>query len=647
MITVRYGGKRGKSVPLAVSKDLMVVRTRDGRTVDRSVRTESDAAAFSGFHSVARFEDAGVEVFRVPGNGRDTSRSFRGSVREDGNVRFAGRALCDRVSGEPVVYTENFFVKFEDGIRATVAKRLLKEFGLKVKRSLPYAENAWFAEAPEGTGVAVFEIAKALLAHEKVELCHPELIRRAPPRAANVNQWHLKRTRVGGVTVDQHASVEAAWALSEGDGVVVAIIDSGIDIDHEEFAGAGKIVAPRDATGGSGNPRPVFTSEKHGTACAGVATANGQHQAAGVAPQARLMPIRLRSGLGSQNEADAFVWAADHGADVISCSWGPPDGEWSNPNDPAHNQVFALPDNTRLAIDHAVNNGRGGKGCVITWAAGNGNEPVDNDGYASYPKVIAIGASSDKGKRSLYSDTGNALWCVFPSSDGSPAAPLTPGIWTTDVTGSPGYSTSAYTDDFGGTSSSCPGAAGVAALVIARNPDLRWDEVKDIFKRACDRIDTAGGAYGGNGHSTQYGYGRLNAVTAVNLATPAPTYTAHHKAVQKVKVKDNATSRIKVEVGDTRVVKAARIHVDLEHTWIGDLVIKVVPPAAMGTGAITLHSRQGGGADNLKRVYDAVSTPALAGLNGQVPTGTWALTVADRASQDTGNILSFTVEVDL
>ena len=71
MITVRYGGKRGKSVPLAVSKDLMVVRTRDGRTVDRSVRTESDAAAFSGFHSVARFEDAGVEVFRVPGKGRE------------------------------------------------------------------------------------------------------------------------------------------------------------------------------------------------------------------------------------------------------------------------------------------------------------------------------------------------------------------------------------------------------------------------------------------------------------------------------------------------------------------------------------------------------------------------------------------------
>lgn len=73
------------------------------------------------------------------------------------------------------------------------------------------------------------------------------------------------------------------------------------------------------------DPHPAFT-EDHGTACAGVACAAGLVRASGVAPKAKLIPIRLSSALGSQQEAEAFEWAANNGADVISCSWGPTDG---------------------------------------------------------------------------------------------------------------------------------------------------------------------------------------------------------------------------------------------------------------------------------------------------------------------------------
>ena len=66
------------------------------------------------------------------------------------------------------------------------------------------------------------------------------------------------------------------------------------------------------------------------------------------------MPLRMVSGLGSIDEADAFAWAADHGADIISCSWGPTDGAWWDPEDPVHEQVDPLPDSTRLAIDYAI-----------------------------------------------------------------------------------------------------------------------------------------------------------------------------------------------------------------------------------------------------------------------------------------------------
>jgi subtilisin family serine protease len=306
------------------------------------------------------------------------------------------------------------------------------------------------------------------------------------------------------------------------------VIDDGVDIDHEELAAEGKVVAPHSLTQPrSDDPRPA-DGDNHGTACSGVACADGAHGAGGVAPRARLMPLRLVSGLGSQDEADAFAWAADHGADVISCSWGPVDGPWWDPDDPRHDQVVPLPDSTRLAIDYAVANGRGGKGCPITWAAGNGNEDVGNDGYASYEEVIAVAACNDRGEKSAYSDYGDAVWCCFPSSDGEPS--LTPGIWTTDRSGIEGYNqgdlslgdeAGHYTNSFGGTSSSCPGVAGVIALALARNPELTYQEVREALRGACDRIDEAGGDYDQDGHSPRYGYGRVNARAAVEAVSAA------------------------------------------------------------------------------------------------------------------------------
>lgn len=657
MYYARYGGRRGKRIPLAVSNDLVVTRTRDARLCEQTVASRAGMEALGQCDLVARFADAGVEVYRVRATRsvRAARNAVRSSLKKEAGLRFAGKVLVDRTSRKPVVYTENLFVAFDQAASARKCKSLLKSMGLSVKRELPYAPNAYFVGAEEGTGVEVFDIAKTLLDDELVELCHPELIREVRHRAAFPQQWHLKKTTVNGAIIAQHANIESAWPLSEGDDVIIAVIDNGVDLGHDEFSGSGKIVAPRDVTRRTDNPNPG-PGDNHGTACAGVACANGLHGASGVAPKAKLMPIRLASGLGSQAEADAFVWAADHGASVISCSWGPVDGRWWDPNDPAHNQMVPLPDSTRLAIDHAINNGRNGKGCVICWAAGNGNESVENDGYASYDKVISVAACSDRGDRSVYSDFGPSNWCCFPSNnfqDNGLPPPRTAGIWTTDRSGTDGYNRSFspagdYTDDFGGTSSACPGAAGVAALVLARSPDLRWDEVKDLLKRCCDRIDQADGDYDANGHSIEYGYGRLNGRRAVELATPAASaYTAVHTAVQAVPIKDRKTSKIVANVGDTKPMKSVKINVAIEHTYIGDLVVQVNPPNATGVGPIVLHNRSGGSTDNLNRSYDATNTPGLAQLVGTSPQGTWTLQVSDKADQDVGKILRFSVELDL
>jgi subtilisin family serine protease len=460
--------------------------------------------------------------------------------------------------------------------------------------------------------------------------------------------------------------LEAAHQLTRGEGVTIAIIDDGVDTEHPEFAGTGKIVAPRDATLLTDNPRPkdLFgtgpdNGDNHGTACAGVATANGVRGASGVAPAAKLMPIRLASGLGSQREADAFVWAADHGADIISCSWGPEDGRWWNLDDPKHQQFVALPASTRLAIDRVTTTGRGGKGCIVVFAAGNGNESVDNDGYASYPKVIAVAACNDTGRRSVYSDFGNAVWCAFPSSDFeyppfNQPKPLTTGIWTVDRSGVNGYNTGAnaegdadgmFTNSFGGTSSACPGAAGVAALVLSRNPALKWHEVKDLLKRACDRIDPQGGDYDAAGHSKKYGYGRLNARTAVEIATPQPRNEVTVSRRFEVPIPDLQTVTFMLEVSDNTPVEAVSVGVDLRHSFIGDLIITLEAPTSTGIPPVTLYNRAGGAGSKIKAVYDKASVAALMAFAGKACKGTWTLRIRDAASQDSGTLVSFSLRL--
>lgn len=533
MLTFRYGGRNGRPYRLDYRDDLLAVRTTSPAPVcarrafavaslDREARD-----ALLDFEVHARFIDAGVDVLRASGLGTKRKRDrARKALQGKHGIRFAGRVLANPVSGALFLYTENLFIKFADRAAESACRRLLAGYKLTIKDRIEYARNTFFVEAKEGFGSKVFELADDLLNQPGVELCHPELVRQSRSRAIAQQQWHLRRSVIDGKIVDQHANVEAAWRLSKGAGTVIAVIDDGIDIDHEEFASPGKIVAPRNATRRTSNPRPGNLDD-HGTACAGVACADGKFRASGVAPRAKLMPIRLSSGLGSQREAEAFVWAAEHGADVISCSWGPDDGSWQKPKDPMHRHIEPLPDSTRLAIEYAVTRGRNGSGCVVVWAAGNGNESADNDGYACNPQVIAVSACNDRGKKSAYSDFGDCVWCAFPSDHGYRS--LTPGIWTTDRSGPVGYNegsedlgdeTGDYTNDFGGTSSAAPGVAGVAALVLARNPNLHWTEVRDILRRCCDRIDVKRGKYNSDGRSRLYGYGRVNAAKAVLLARP-------------------------------------------------------------------------------------------------------------------------------
>ncbi len=654
MPTVYFGTRHEAGFELEENPNLIAVRTRDRRALERRGSVASpDGSALDDGVPVLTFPEVGVTVYRVPGATRSVEDRAR-ALRRVSRVRFAGAVLSYPGTDEPVLYTENFYCRFRPDVEPERCEELLRAQGLVVREALTFAPNAYFAAAPEGTGQRVFDIARALLDQDEVLYAHPELAQRRRGRAVFPQQWHLQPAMIDGVAINAHASVAAAHDVTRGAGVTVAVIDDGVDIDHPEFAAPGKVVSPRDATLRSDDPRPTDPEDNHGTACAGVACAAGLVGASGVAPDARLMPIRLMSSLGSLREAEAFRWAADKGADVISCSWGPEDGRWWMPDDPRHTRPVQIPASTRDAIHYAATKGRGGRGCVVLFAAGNGNESVDLDGYASHGEVIAVAACNDRSRRSVYSDFGKAVWCAFPSNDfdfapeGRPA-PLTPGIWTTDRAGARGYNEGTvaegdaeghFTSSFGGTSSACPGAAGVAALVLAVNPSLDRAQVRDILRRACDRIDPAKGAYDASGHSVFYGYGRLNAEVAVRLAraslSPEVTVTRVARAV----IPDLGVATATLEVTEPAPVTSLSVRVILEHTYVGDLVVTLVPPPASGKAPVVLHEREGGNKRDLDATFTPSNRPGLAAFLHTSCKGTWTLRVEDRSAEDSGTLVS-------
>jgi len=308
--------------------------------------------------------------------------------------------------------------------------------------------------------------------------------------------------------ITETVTAARAWTSTRGGGTVVAVIDENVDVEcHAAFDGRvlPGYVPPTSDPGGLALRRP------HGTKVAGIVLASGR-DFTGLAPEALLLPVpvpQLAVPTDVPSEADALRWAADHDADIICCAWAP-----RNPT--AENGK--LPPHTRSAIDYCLTHGRGGKGCVIIFSAGNDGNDLALNGYASHPGVIAVGACNCHGKHPAYSGWGDALWCVFPSND--PRDPV--GASMTYVTTAPAGSLldgeAFYTTRFGFTSAACAAVAGICALIVSANPELTAAEVRGVLRDSCEKIDLEGGTYDEHGHSPLYGYGRPDVARAVRLA---------------------------------------------------------------------------------------------------------------------------------
>ena len=338
------------------------------------------------------------------------------------------------------------------------------------------------------------------------------------------NQWHLENTGQRG-TEGNDAKVAGAWdyleslGISPGIGVKIGIIDDAFDLHHPDMKG--KYLKGLDLVDGDSHPY-ADENEPHGTCVTGVIAAvkdNGLG-VAGACPECKIVPVRSGSTLGEgENMANAFNFVLDSGVQIISNSWGPADNAGAED----------MPEVVKEIVKYARERERDGLGVVIFFAAGNGNEDISAeetfDGYAANVDVIAVGAVNAYGKRSSYSDFGRDLDIMAPSSDvdgdyvWNPFAfdTMKDGIWTIDARSWYGYSQSDYTGTFGGTSSAAPLAAAVAGLMISACPEVSRDELYEIITTTADKVSPGDAGYDENGFSEKYGFGRINALAALQL----------------------------------------------------------------------------------------------------------------------------------
>jgi subtilisin family serine protease len=386
----------------------------------------------------------------------------------------------------------------------------------------------------------------------------------APNDPYFTEQWHLDNRSSDGNLAGPTLNVRGAWPFTKGEQVLVGIADDGVQLDHPELS-----------QNANGNPHynffkstssgiPYGSDANHGTSVAGLISAkqNNAIGVSGVAPNvgiASWVIFGISSLDGSETIAsdeqlmDMFQYASNSVA-VQNHSWGS-----------ATTELLALDALSDTGIENAVNHGRNGKGVVIVRSGGNGREDlmdVNDDGYANDPRVVAVAAIRKDGRACSYSSKGACLLVGTPSGDvidtdgdgfSDSVDPEAPDVYTTDRTGTAGYTTTGSGDranytGFNGTSASSPQVAGIAALLISANTNLSYRDVQHILIQSAKHYDLADPDLKTNGAGFRFshnaGFGVPDVGFAVQLAKawsnrPAVTETTAANAA-KVTIPDDA-----------------------------------------------------------------------------------------------------------
>lgn len=392
------------------------------------------------------------------------------------------------------------------------------------------------------------------------------------------DQWHLLNVLQPG----HDLNVTGVWLEGvTGHGVATAVVDDGLDMDSNDLKPNYFAKGSWDFNENSPAPKPLLYDDKHGTRCSGeVAAAKNDVCGVGVAYDSKVSGIRILSKpIDDVDEAAAINYAYQKN-DIYSCSWGPPD-------DGATMDAPGIL--IKRAMVNGVQQGRGGKGSIFVFAAGNGAQFGDNcnfDGYTNSIYSVTVGAIDRKGLHPTYSESCSAQLVVTYSSGSDDA------IHTTDVGANQCYNL------HGGTSAAGPLAAGTVALALSARPELSWRDVQYLMVETAVPVSENDGSWqelpSGKKFSHDWGYGKVDAYALVQKARTwelvkpqawfnSPWLRVHKDIPQGQK---GLLSRYEVTAHQIKDANFARLeHVtvtmNVNHTRRGDLSVELRSPAGV------------------------------------------------------------------
>jgi len=466
--------------------------------------------------------------------------------------------------GLEISITREIVIRFNDGVSESEKADLINDYGLQLVESTRLFDLYQVANS--------LQISKEVFLSGLVEYCYPNFMCEAtafdgyhPNDEYYYKQYYLHNTgqlinngHYG--TADADIDAPEAWEITKGSSnITIAVIDDGVTDNHPDLPSSRQIrlSGSNFSSGDPNDPSPLWDFdlevwENHGNCCAGIigATQDNWEGVSGIAPQCKIMPIKVT--LDSKSKTDeysqAITFAFDHGANIISNSWGFLD---QNP--------YLIPA-LRTAIEDAIEGG-----CLVIFAAGNEADQNNYDiGYVIFPAnigvpgLITVAASDRDDLQANYSPTSEMIDVSAPSSTDANNVDEDGNVWTMDYPGEDGwnpwpYSTDypplweelpnsgtnylSYTGRMSGTSAAAPQVAGCAALALSVNPNLSIGQINDLIRFKSDKV--GGYNYDFNylmpGHSNELGYGRLNCFKMVETAASmvSPNFDLYTKDLEE------------------------------------------------------------------------------------------------------------------